>query len=84
MMALTGPSSQVFPQVPSLHSGSSYDLAVIGNSSFSCFIDKMTKVVWACYPKLDDDPIFDSLLNNDSQYYVSSEVGSLWYSAGAC
>lgn len=56
--------------MPSLQSGTSLDLAVIGNSAFSCIIDKMTKVVWACFPKLDADPIFNCLLNNNSEYSV--------------
>lgn len=50
----------------------SLEMAVIGNSAFSCIVDKTSKVVWACFPKVDGDPIFNCLLNNNSSVCFSN------------
>jgi GH15 family glucan-1,4-alpha-glucosidase len=42
------------------------DLALIGNSSASALIDAETRVVWACLPRFDSDPVFDALLKDHS------------------
>jgi GH15 family glucan-1,4-alpha-glucosidase len=42
------------------------DLALIGNSSFSALIDGDARVVWACLPRFDSDPVFDRLLKGAS------------------
>lgn len=66
MMALGGLSltghndTHLSPITPTL------DMAIVGNSSFNCIVDKTSKVVWACFPKVDGDPIFNCLLNNNS------------------
>lgn len=44
---------------------SSLDLAVIGNCSFSALVDRKARVVWACLPRYDGDPVFCSLLMGD-------------------
>ena len=51
------------------------DLAVIGNCSYAALIDQKAKVVWACMPRLDGDPVFCSLLEPvgdcaDQGYFV--------------
>ncbi len=46
---------------------SNLDLAVIGNCSYGALIDQRARVVWACLPRFDGDPIFCSLLNGDKQ-----------------
>jgi len=49
---------------------SSLQLGVIGNSVLSALIDRHARIVWCCYPRLDADPIFCSLL--DGGYDASS------------
>ena len=39
------------------------DIGVIGNSTFGALIDKHGRVVWACFPRFDGDPVFSYLLN---------------------
>ena len=41
---------------------SDLDLAVIGNCSYGALLDRRGRVVWACFPHFDDDPLFCSLL----------------------
>ncbi|CDW74616.1 glucoamylase [Stylonychia lemnae] len=43
MMAMTASQSLGHDEVPSLQSGTSYDLAVIGNSTYSCIIDRTSR-----------------------------------------
>src|SRR5262249_52075632 len=39
-------------------------LAVIGNSIIAALIDRRGRIVWSCWPRLDGDPIFCSLLHD--------------------
>ncbi|MEJ2760352.1 MAG: glycoside hydrolase family 15 protein [Gammaproteobacteria bacterium] len=39
------------------------DLGLIGNCSYGALIDKSARVVWACMPQFDSNPVFSSLLN---------------------
>ena len=41
----------------------SLDLGIIGNCSFGALVDPRGRIVWACLPRFDSDPIFCSLLN---------------------
>lgn len=41
------------------------NLGVIGNCSFAALVDRRARIVWACMPRFDGDPVFSSLLNND-------------------
>ena len=41
------------------------ELAPIGNCAVASLIDARARHVWFCFPRLDGDPIFNSLLNND-------------------
>ena len=41
------------------------NLAVIGNCSFSALIDVRGRIVWSCLPRVDGDPIFCSLLDQN-------------------
>ncbi|MEZ5923620.1 MAG: glycoside hydrolase family 15 protein [Hyphomicrobiaceae bacterium] len=43
----------------------SLDLAVIGNSNVAGLIDCDGRMVWACWPRIDGDPIFPALLDGD-------------------
>ena len=43
------------------------DLALIGNSSFSALIDDRARIVWACLPRFDSDPVFDGLLRDGDE-----------------
>jgi GH15 family glucan-1,4-alpha-glucosidase len=52
---------------------SSLDLGVIGNSVLSALIDSQAKLVWCCYPRLDGDPIFNSLVDATPESGVRSE-----------
>ncbi|HEC14117.1 MAG TPA: glycoside hydrolase family 15 protein, partial [Rhodospirillales bacterium] len=40
------------------------NLGAIGNSTFGALIDKGGRVVWACFPRFDGDPLFCHLLND--------------------
>ena len=42
------------------------DLALIGNGSIGALIDSRGRIVWACLPRFDSEPVFDSLLKNRS------------------
>jgi GH15 family glucan-1,4-alpha-glucosidase len=41
-------------------------LAVVGNGAFGAVIDNRSRIVWCCLEGFGGDPIFNSLLNNDS------------------
>jgi GH15 family glucan-1,4-alpha-glucosidase len=43
------------------------DLGVIGNCILGALIDRRARYVWCCYPRLDSDPVFCSLLAGDRQ-----------------
>ncbi len=45
---------------------STLDLGVIGNCQISALIDRNGCYVWLCLPRPDGDPVFCSLLRNDS------------------
>ncbi|HSF18875.1 MAG TPA: trehalase-like domain-containing protein [Vicinamibacteria bacterium] len=55
---------------------SDLQLALIGNSRSSAFLDGRARIVWACLPRFDSEPVFDSLLKdgegepNDGFYEV--------------
>jgi GH15 family glucan-1,4-alpha-glucosidase len=44
---------------------SNLDLALIGNCQIAALIDTRARIVWACLPKPDADPVFCALLNRD-------------------
>ena len=41
----------------------SLDLAIIGNSNIAALIDSRGTITWACWPHIDGDPIFCSLVD---------------------
>lgn len=43
---------------------STLDLAVIGNCSFGALLDRDARILWACLPRFDSDPVFSALLND--------------------
>jgi GH15 family glucan-1,4-alpha-glucosidase len=43
------------------------NLAVIGNCQISALIDTVGRIVWACLPRHDGDPVFCSLLGGDAR-----------------
>ncbi|MCX2523365.1 glycoside hydrolase family 15 protein [Larsenimonas rhizosphaerae] len=45
---------------------SSLELALIGNCCVSALIDTRASMTWACLPRLDDDPVFTALLDDDN------------------
>ncbi len=51
---------------------SSLELGVIGNCSYGALIDRRARMVWCCLPRFDGDPVFSSLLNDDSHDGVYS------------
>jgi hypothetical protein len=42
------------------------NLAVIGNCSYGALMDARARIVWACVPRFDGDPVFCSLLAGDA------------------
>jgi GH15 family glucan-1,4-alpha-glucosidase len=49
------------------------DLGAIGNCAFGALIDRKAEVVWACLPRFDGDPIFNSLLGGAGRFAVEVE-----------
>ncbi|MCG8548163.1 MAG: glycoside hydrolase family 15 protein, partial [Alphaproteobacteria bacterium] len=45
----------------------SLDLALIGNGSIGALVDRQARIVWACIPRFDGDPMFCSLLKNHGE-----------------
>jgi len=48
------------------------DLALIGNCTLGALIDAQAKIVWACFPRFDGDPVFCALLRNADDYGFSA------------
>lgn len=46
---------------------SSLELAVIGNCQVSALVDEVGRMVWACMPRFDSNPVFCALLSGDPQ-----------------
>lgn len=44
---------------------SGLDLGLIGNCSVSALVDAHARMVWACLPRFDGDPVFCALLGGD-------------------
>jgi GH15 family glucan-1,4-alpha-glucosidase len=44
------------------------DLAIIGNCTIGALIDARAKLVWACFPRFDGDPVFCSLLKDSDDF----------------
>ena len=44
---------------------STLDLGVIGNCQIGALVDPTGRIIWACFPGLDGDPTFCSLLGGD-------------------
>ncbi len=49
------------------------NLAVVGNCSYGALIDQRGRVVWACFPHFDGDPMFCSLLDD---HHRGAEAGA--------
>jgi GH15 family glucan-1,4-alpha-glucosidase len=45
----------------------SLDLALIGNCSLGALVDKRGRIVWACLPRFDGDPVFCALLKDHGE-----------------
>lgn len=43
------------------------DLALIGNCTIGALVDDRARIVWACFPRFDGDPVFCSLLRADDE-----------------
>jgi GH15 family glucan-1,4-alpha-glucosidase len=41
----------------------SLQLGVIGNCTFSALVDRHARIVWACMPRFDGDPVFNALID---------------------
>jgi GH15 family glucan-1,4-alpha-glucosidase len=44
------------------------DLALIGNCNIGALIDGRANISWGCFPRLDGDPVFCSLLKKNDDY----------------
>lgn len=42
------------------------ELALIGNCTIGALVNRYAEIVWCCMPRFDGDPVFCSLLKNDS------------------
>ena len=45
---------------------SSLNLGVIGNCTFGALVDDAARIVWCCLPRFDADPVFCSLIDDDT------------------
>lgn len=58
----------------------SLELAVIGNSNIAALIDRAGTIVWGCWPRIDGDPVFCSLLDGtaptDGFFAISTDEES--------
>lgn len=53
----------------------SLSLGMIGNCSFSALVDARGRIVWACLPRFDGDPVFNALLDpGESAGHFSIEI----------
>ena len=52
---------------------SNLNLGIIGNSTIAACINQDAQINWLCLPKLDGEPIFDSLLGGDGRFGVHME-----------
>ena len=54
------------------------DLAVIGNCSYAALLDRNARIVWACMPRFDGNPVFCDLLSPQRDFgYFEVEVEGL-------
>jgi GH15 family glucan-1,4-alpha-glucosidase len=44
------------------------DLGVIGNCTWGGLVDRCARLVWACLPRFDSDPLFPALLAGDADH----------------
>ena len=51
----------------------SLDLFPIGNCAASGLIDRAGRLVWACVPRVDGDPVFSALLNGDPDEHADAD-----------
>lgn len=42
------------------------DLGLIGNCNIAALINGRADIVWGCFPRLDGDPVFNALLQNET------------------
>ncbi|BBK32290.1 GH15 family glucan-1,4-alpha-glucosidase [Stella humosa] len=50
------------------------ELGVVGNSVVAALVDPVGRIVWMCYPRLDGDPVFCSLLDGDEKVEGSFSI----------
>lgn len=50
---------------------SNLDLGVIGNGTVAGLIDETGNYAWLCLPRLDGDPVFNTLLGGDGRFDIS-------------
>lgn len=50
---------------------SGLNLAIIGNCSFAALIDERARMIWACLPRFDGDPVFGALIDRDRAHETS-------------
>jgi GH15 family glucan-1,4-alpha-glucosidase len=43
----------------------SLDLGVVGNCNIAALVDASARIAWMCYPRLDGDPVFCSLIGGE-------------------
>ena len=45
---------------------SGLDLGLVGNCAIGALVDRQARILWCCWPRLDGDPVFNALLNQDA------------------
>jgi hypothetical protein len=49
-------------EIPFMTPKATLDLAPIGNCAATALIDRRGRFVWACYPRVDGEPVISALL----------------------
>jgi len=49
------------------------DLGLIGNCAIGALVDPLARILWCCLPRLDGDPVFNALLNQDAEGKVAGD-----------
>ncbi|MDN5850101.1 MAG: glycoside hydrolase family 15 protein, partial [Nitrococcus sp.] len=53
------------------------NIGVIGNCQIAALIDATGRIVWACLPRLDGDPVFSRLIDETDRGYFAIELQDL-------
>ena len=74
-MAVQPPGSS--DSTPPQNGPMNLNLGVIGNCQIAALIDRGGRIVWACVPRFDGDPLFSRLIDETDRGYFAIELQDL-------